>query len=129
MHPYYHHTCTCIHIIQRCRVNDIYSRHISYEEVKIISIPKGPVYWDKLGNDSSIQIQHGAGNVDVTNVHNLFHTIGIPVSDGLWLESSTIPTKKQTIRIKYILITMAKETEREEIKEGTHELEDEDKDE
>jgi hypothetical protein len=44
-------------------------------------------------------------------------------------ESSTIPPKKQNITIKYILITMAKETEREEIKEETHELEDEDKDE
>jgi hypothetical protein len=39
------------------------------------------------------------------------------------------PAKKQNITIKYILITMAKETEREEIKEETHELEDEDKDE
>jgi hypothetical protein len=43
--------------------------------------------------------------------------------------ASTIPAKKQNIRIKYILITMAKETEREEIKEETHELEDEEKDE
>ena len=33
------------------------------------------------------------------------------------------------IRIQYILLTMAKETEREEIKEETHELEDEEKDE
>ena len=44
-------------------------------------------------------------------------------------ESSAIPAKKQNITIKYILITMAKETEREEIKDETHELEDEDKDE
>jgi hypothetical protein len=55
----------------------------SYEEVNIISIPKGPVYWDKLGNDTSVQIQHWAANVDVTNVHSLFHTLGIPVSGGL----------------------------------------------
>jgi len=55
----------------------------SYEEVRIISIPKGPVYWDKLGNDVSAQ-QHWA-NADVTNVHGLFHTLGIPVSGGLAL--------------------------------------------
>ncbi|MGA9153286.1 MAG: hypothetical protein WBZ36_22130 [Candidatus Nitrosopolaris sp.] len=40
------------------------------------------VNWDKLGNDISIQIQHWP-NVDVTNVHSLFHTIGIPLSGGL----------------------------------------------
>ena len=57
----------------------------SYEKVEIISIPKGPVYWDKLGNDTSTQIQHWAANVDVTNVHSLFHTLGIPVSGGLAL--------------------------------------------
>jgi hypothetical protein len=57
----------------------------SYEEVNIISIPKGPVYWDKLGNDTSTQVQHWAANVDVTNVHSLFHTLGIPVSSGLAL--------------------------------------------
>ena len=41
--------------------------------------------WDKLGNDTSTQIQHWAANVDVTNVHSLFHTLGIPVSGGLGL--------------------------------------------
>jgi uncharacterized membrane protein (Fun14 family) len=40
------------------------------------------VNWDKLGNDTSTQIQHLAANVDVTNGHNLFHTLGIPVSGG-----------------------------------------------
>lgn len=40
-----------------------------------------------------------------------------------------VGNKKYKIRIKYILITMAKEVEREEIKEETHELEDEEKDE
>ena len=55
----------------------------SYEKVEIISIPKGPVYWDKLGNDTSTQIQHLAANIDVTNVQCLFHTLGIPVSGGL----------------------------------------------
>jgi uncharacterized membrane protein (Fun14 family) len=43
------------------------------------------VNWDKLGNDTSTQIQHWATNVDVTNVHSLFHTLGIPVSGGLAL--------------------------------------------
>jgi uncharacterized membrane protein (Fun14 family) len=43
------------------------------------------VYWDKLGNDISIQVQRLAANVDVTNVHSLFHTLGIPVSGGLGL--------------------------------------------
>ena len=57
----------------------------SYEKVRIISIPKGPVYWDKLGNDTSTQMQHWAANIDVTNVHSLFHTLGIPVSSGLEL--------------------------------------------
>ena len=41
--------------------------------------------WDKLGNDASTQIQHLAANVDVTNLHGLFHTLGIPVSGGLGL--------------------------------------------
>ncbi|MGB8937766.1 MAG: FUN14 domain-containing protein [Candidatus Nitrosopolaris sp.] len=41
------------------------------------------VNWDKLGNDTSTQIQHLAANVDITNVHSLFHTLGIPVSGGL----------------------------------------------
>jgi uncharacterized membrane protein (Fun14 family) len=41
--------------------------------------------WDKLGNDTSTQTQHWAANVDVTNVHSLFHTLGIPVSGGLGL--------------------------------------------
>jgi uncharacterized membrane protein (Fun14 family) len=43
------------------------------------------VNWDKLGNDSSMQIQHWVTSVDVTNVHSLFHTLGIPVSGGLGL--------------------------------------------
>jgi uncharacterized membrane protein (Fun14 family) len=29
------------------------------------------VNWDKLGNDSSTQIQHSAANIDVTNVHRI----------------------------------------------------------
>jgi uncharacterized membrane protein (Fun14 family) len=42
------------------------------------------VNWDRLGNDTSTQIQHLAVNVDVTNVHGLFHTLGIPVSAAAW---------------------------------------------
>jgi uncharacterized membrane protein (Fun14 family) len=45
----------------------------------------GAVNWGKLGNDTSTQIQHWASNVDVTNGHSLFHTLGIPVSGGLAL--------------------------------------------
>ena len=44
------------------------------------------VNWDKLGNDVSTQIQHWAATVDVTNIHGLFHTLGIPVSSGLGLD-------------------------------------------
>jgi uncharacterized membrane protein (Fun14 family) len=43
------------------------------------------VNWDKLGNDTSTQIQHWAANVDIANVHSLFHMLGIPVSGGLAL--------------------------------------------
>ena len=43
------------------------------------------VNWDKLRNDTYTQIQHSASNVDVTNAHGLFHTLGIPVSGGLAL--------------------------------------------
>jgi hypothetical protein len=57
----------------------------SYKEVTIISVAKGPVYWDKLGNDTSTQIQHWATNVDITNLHGLFHMLGIPVSGSLGL--------------------------------------------
>src|SRR5215472_4272969 len=43
------------------------------------------VNWDKLGNDTSTQIQHWAANADISNVHSLFHTLGIPVTGGLGL--------------------------------------------
>jgi uncharacterized membrane protein (Fun14 family) len=43
------------------------------------------INWDKLGNDISTQIQHWASNIDVTNLHGIFHTLGIPVSGGLGL--------------------------------------------
>jgi uncharacterized membrane protein (Fun14 family) len=43
------------------------------------------VNWDKLGNDTSMQIQHWSATVDMTNLHSLFHTLGIPVSGGLAL--------------------------------------------
>ncbi|MGA9150925.1 MAG: FUN14 domain-containing protein [Candidatus Nitrosopolaris sp.] len=43
------------------------------------------VNWDKLGNDTSTQIQHWAANLDLTDAHSLFHNLGIPVSGGLAL--------------------------------------------
>ena len=43
------------------------------------------VNWDKLGNDTSSNIQHWVTNVDITNLHGLFHTLGIPASSGLGL--------------------------------------------
>ncbi|MGA9149544.1 MAG: hypothetical protein WBZ36_03120 [Candidatus Nitrosopolaris sp.] len=43
------------------------------------------VNWAKLGNDTSAQLQHWATNVDITNVHSIFHTLGIRVSSGLGL--------------------------------------------
>jgi uncharacterized membrane protein (Fun14 family) len=42
------------------------------------------VNWDKLGNDTS-HIQHWTTNADITNLHGLFHTLGIPISGGLGL--------------------------------------------
>ena len=53
-----------------------------YEDVRLISIPKSPVYWDKLGIDTSTQVQHWATNADISNLHGLFHTLGIPVGGG-----------------------------------------------
>jgi len=38
---------------------------------------KGMVNWDKLRNDTSTQIQR-----DITNLHGLFQTLGIPFSIG-----------------------------------------------
>jgi uncharacterized membrane protein (Fun14 family) len=38
------------------------------------------VNWDKLGNDTSKQMQHWATNADITNLHGLFHTLGIPIN-------------------------------------------------
>ena len=43
------------------------------------------VHWDKVGNDTSTQIQLLAANVDLTNVHGIFHTLGFPVTGGLGL--------------------------------------------
>jgi hypothetical protein len=43
------------------------------------------VNWYKLGNDTSAQIQNWATNTNITNLHGLFHTLGIPVSGGLGL--------------------------------------------
>jgi uncharacterized membrane protein (Fun14 family) len=34
------------------------------------------VNWDKLGNDSSTEVQHWVTNADITNLHGLFHALG-----------------------------------------------------
>jgi uncharacterized membrane protein (Fun14 family) len=42
------------------------------------------VNWDKLGNDTSVQIQHWIGNLNLNGSgHNLLHALGIPVTSGL----------------------------------------------
>jgi uncharacterized membrane protein (Fun14 family) len=43
----------------------------------------GAVNWDKLGNDTSVQVQHWGSNVDFSNAHSVFNTLGIPVTSGL----------------------------------------------
>jgi uncharacterized membrane protein (Fun14 family) len=43
------------------------------------------VNWDKLVNDITTQVQHWATNADITNLHGLFHTLGISISGGLGL--------------------------------------------
>ncbi|MFZ0513625.1 MAG: FUN14 domain-containing protein [Candidatus Nitrosopolaris sp.] len=43
------------------------------------------VNWDKLGNDTSTHIRHWTTTADITNLHGLFHTIGIPISGGFGL--------------------------------------------
>ena len=51
------------------------------------------VNWDKFGNDASTQIQHWASNTDVTNVHSLFHTLGIPGGLGLGFLAGFVRTR------------------------------------
>ena len=43
------------------------------------------INWHKLGNDTSTHIQHWTTSADITNLHGLFHTLGIPISGGLGL--------------------------------------------
>jgi uncharacterized membrane protein (Fun14 family) len=67
----------------------------------------GAVNWDKLGNDTSAQIQHWAVNVDVTNLHGLFHMIGIPISVGLGLGFlAGFVRTRQLIAVKYTTAEM-----------------------
>jgi hypothetical protein len=51
----------------------------SYEEIKIISIPKGPVNWDKLGNDR----YNKATNLDITNYMDYFSRLEFLLVEGL----------------------------------------------
>ena len=40
------------------------------------------VRWDKLGNDMSLYSQHLiATQIDTTNLHNVFHYLGVPMED------------------------------------------------
>jgi uncharacterized membrane protein (Fun14 family) len=41
------------------------------------------VNWDKLGNNTSVQIQHWIGSVNLNDGHSLLHTLGIPLTSGL----------------------------------------------
>ena len=42
------------------------------------------VRWDKLGNDMSLYSQHLiATQIDTTNLHNVFHYLGVPMTSGL----------------------------------------------
>jgi uncharacterized membrane protein (Fun14 family) len=41
------------------------------------------VNWDRLGNDTSTQVQHWIGNINLNDGHNLLHTLGIPVTSGI----------------------------------------------
>ena len=50
--------------------------------VVLKTIPFKVDNWDKLGSDASIQMQHWATNLDIANLHGLFHTVGILVSGG-----------------------------------------------
>ena len=45
----------------------------------------GTIEWDKLGNDISSYGQHLMTQVDPTNLHGIFHTLGISVVSGLGL--------------------------------------------
>ena len=46
------------------------------------------VNWNKLGNDTSTQIEHWAANVDISNAHSLFHTLGIFLLPAAWVWDS-----------------------------------------
>jgi uncharacterized membrane protein (Fun14 family) len=45
----------------------------------------GTIQWEKLGNDISSYGQHLATQIDFTNLHGVFGTLGIPVGSGLGL--------------------------------------------
>lgn len=43
------------------------------------------VNWDKIGNDTSTQVQHWATNIDLSGAHGILNQLGIPVTSGLAL--------------------------------------------
>lgn len=45
----------------------------------------GKIEWDKLGNDAASYGQHIMAQVDPTNLHGVFQTLGIPVGSGMGL--------------------------------------------
>jgi uncharacterized membrane protein (Fun14 family) len=51
------------------------------------------VNWDKLGNDISTQTQHWFANIEITNLHRLFYTLGIPISGGLGFLAGFVRTR------------------------------------
>jgi uncharacterized membrane protein (Fun14 family) len=40
----------------------------------------GNVDWAKIGNDTA---QHSVTQLDITNLHGIFHMLGVPVTSGL----------------------------------------------
>lgn len=45
----------------------------------------GTIQWEKLGNDISSYGQQLATQIDFTNLHGIFGTLGVPVGSGLGL--------------------------------------------
>jgi uncharacterized membrane protein (Fun14 family) len=41
------------------------------------------IKWDKLGNDIASYGQQLAAQIDFTNLHGIFHYLGVPVTSGL----------------------------------------------
>jgi|SRR5215469_16641390 len=44
---------------------------------------RGPIGWDKMGNDIASYSQHLATHFHIANIQNVFHFLGIPMTSGL----------------------------------------------